>query len=78
MAKPELWKTKLEPFAMVMAGIAENIRNMENDELLELYDACKEPTSTNCWCWTYEAAKFVRKEADIEIRQRKLLIEAKP
>lgn len=66
------WKAALEPFAMVFAGMVENIKGMDNDELLELRTACDQPTSTNCWCWIYTVANVIRGEVDSEIRQRRL------
>lgn len=68
----EPWKITLEPFAIVLAGMAESIRALGDDELRELRAACDKPTQTNCWCWTYQAANVIRGEVDGEIRSRKL------
>ena len=69
MKTPE-WKTALEPFAIVIAGMTSNLENMEDAELLALRDACLEVTSTNCWCYTYTAAKTITPWIDREINLR--------
>lgn len=66
------WETVLEPFAIVIAGIVESIKAMDDQDLLELRTACDQPTSTNCWCWTYSASQVIRGDVDSEIRQRHL------
>ena len=71
MTKQE-WKAALEPFAIVLAGMVESIKAMDDEELLALRAACDQPTSTNCWCWTYSAANVIRGEVDGEILQRRL------
>jgi hypothetical protein len=71
MTKQE-WKSALEPFAIVLAGMVEYIKAMDDEELLSLRKACDSPTKINCWCWTYSAAKVIRNEVDDEISSRKL------
>ena len=66
------WKALLEPFAIVAAGMSECIIAMDDDNLLELRTACDQPTTTNCWCWTYRAANIIRGEVDGEIIHRGL------
>lgn len=66
------WEVALEPFAIVLAGMNESIRAMTDEELLELWAACDQPTQTNCWCWTYRAANVIRDEVRDEISARKL------
>jgi len=68
--KNQAWKTTLGPFAIVIGGMISNIEAMEDAELLELHDACLEPTTTNCWCCTYQAAKTIAQWVDEEISRR--------
>lgn len=52
-------KQALGPVAIVLSGINEDLDNMIDDELFELRDACNAATETNCWVWTYKAAKYL-------------------
>lgn len=67
------WQTALAPFAAMLAGLEASIRNMDGDDLSELHDAIKYPTQTNCWCFTYRAAKHIEEIVDEEMHQRKLI-----
>ncbi len=55
-------KQSLEAVAMVLAGIDASLSDAGRDELLIMLDACKAVSETNCWCWTYAAAKYVEPE----------------
>jgi hypothetical protein len=72
------WNNALQPFAIVLAGIEDSIANMENDDLLELQEACKHPTKTNCWCYVYQAAQLISAEVNAVVARRKLNAEAQP
>ena len=55
-------KQSLEAVAMVLAGIDASLSDASRVELLIMLDACKAVSTTNCWCWTYAAAKYVEPE----------------
>lgn len=71
MIKQE-WETVLKPFAILIAGMVENIKGMDDHDLLELRTACDQPTQTNCWYWTYSAAQVIRGEVEDEVTRRGL------
>ena len=54
----------LEPIAIVLSGIQADLDNKTTDELLFMLKACKAVTRTNCWVWTYQAAKYLEDELD--------------
>jgi hypothetical protein len=67
--KPQ-WKTELQPYAILLSGINEDLMNKSEDELQDLLEACTEPTSTNCWWATMHAAKFIEPLVKDEIARR--------
>jgi len=67
------WQTALAPFAVTLAGMEELINNMSGEELLELHEAVKYPTRTNCWCFTYQAAAYIADIVDGEVKRRNLV-----
>lgn len=66
----EQWKKELEPFAILVAGVNEDLENRAEEDLRVLLDACQQPTHTNCWCWTYAAAKWIRPLVEEELARR--------
>lgn len=66
----EQWTNELKPFAILLSGVNDDLENRDDAELLVLLDACQQPTTTNCWCWTYEAAKWLRTLVDAELARR--------
>lgn len=64
------WKMALEPFAHSCAGMYEAMRNLSDEDLQELQDACTKVTQTNCWCFIYQAANLMREQVESEIRIR--------
>jgi len=57
-------RNALNPFAMLLAGIQEGLDQLDHDELLVINDACKAASTTNCWCFTYKAARLIEFEVE--------------
>lgn len=53
-------KLILEPVAIVLAGINADLQEKLDEEILEMYDACEAVSRTNCWCFTYDAAQYLK------------------
>ena len=70
MPRQPHWKTELQPYAILLSGINEDLTNKSEDELKALLNACAEPTSTNCWWATMHAAKFIKPLVEDEIARR--------
>lgn len=66
----EQFHNDLKPYAILMAGVFGDLENMTEDELLELSDACEKPTQTNCWFYTYQAARFIGPLVSAELSRR--------
>ena len=56
------YQQALEPIAIVLGGIDDSLQEMSLEDLRELELACCAVTTTNCWCYTYKAAKHIRQE----------------
>ena len=54
------YRQALEPIAIALSGIDASLQEMSLDDLKELELACCAVTTTNCWCYTYSAAKHIR------------------
>ena len=65
-------KLALEPIAIVLGGIASDLENKEDEEIVEMYEACEAATTTNCWVYTYEAAQYLRPKLLEQIERRHL------
>ena len=65
-------KRILEPLAIVLAGIVEDLNSKEDDEITEMYEACESATTTNCWFWIYRAAQYMRPVLEAEIEKRRI------
>lgn len=63
-------KLLLDPVAIVLGGINENLENMSYEELQALRKACDEPDTGNCWVWTYRAAQYLKPILDDHIEHR--------
>lgn len=71
-------KALLKPFGNVFHEIAQQILAMSDDDLAKLLKAADATSTTNCWCCSFEAAQFLKKEIRIEVYQRKQRAEAEP
>ncbi len=56
----ENWKMLLEPFGIMFGGMTADLDDKSLDELRELLEACHKTTTTNCWCYAYEAAQYLK------------------
>jgi hypothetical protein len=65
-------KQILESVAIVLAGINENLENMQDNDIIEMLAACDSTSQTNCWCWTYQAAKYLKPCLIEQIQLRKI------
>lgn len=65
------WKNRLEPFAMMWAGIMEFLESMELGQLETLRADCDQPTRTNCWCHIYRVSQWLKPELDRRIAVEK-------
>ena len=61
------WETQLKPFAERLAGLRNSVRasllQMDDKNLKSIQDACRKPTSTNCWWAIYRVTDVVLEEA---------------
>ena len=64
------WKIELKPYAILLAGMESYFDNLTDDELASLRAACDEPTNTNCWWATKQAAELIRPMLDGQIYRR--------
>ena len=71
MANAE-WKTVLGPYDQVFSNLNKRVQELTDEQLEELYEACKQPTKTNCWWITFHAARFLMPWVCEEIRERHL------
>lgn len=69
---PEPWKELLEPFANLHWQMDQLLRPMSDETLAELLSACAQPTATNCWYATHDAARWIKPEIEAEQRRRAL------
>jgi len=53
-------KSIIEPVAIVLAGINEDLENKEKEELEVMLAACEAATKTNCWTWIYQSAQYLK------------------
>jgi hypothetical protein len=53
----------LEPFGMAFAAMGHQVREMSDETLREMLQACYVTSTTNCWCCTFEAAKWLQLSA---------------
>lgn len=74
----EQWKKELEPFAILVAGVNEDLENRAEEDLRALLDACNQPTITNCWYWTYKAAKWIQPLVEEELARRNYAASMEP
>lgn len=68
---PKNLDASLRPFAMLLAGIGEGLTELDTDELELLSLACEQAAETNCWCYTYQAAKYIQPEVERLLRERR-------
>lgn len=61
---PKPWAVRLEPFGMMFAGICECLDEKSLEELVQLREDCERATTTNCWCYAYQAAQFLKRHLD--------------
>jgi len=64
------WKIELKPYAILLAGMESDFDNLMDEELASLRSACDEPTNTNCWWATKQAADLIRPMLDEQIYRR--------
>lgn len=55
-------REKLESVAMALAGIEAFLDEMDDEEIEALATVCNNASNTNCWCWTYQAAQYLKPE----------------
>ena len=65
-------KRLLEPVAIVLAGINEDLKNKDDEEILELMQASCAVSQTNCWRWTYDAGRYLAEALREQIKERGL------
>jgi hypothetical protein len=64
-------KEMLEPFGRIFLGMDQQVRSMSDEVLQEMLEACEATSETNCWCCTFDAAKYLKVEIRREINWRK-------
>lgn len=76
------WKDRLEPFGYLLVNLDDAIgsmlRAMSDADLAALADATHRVTTTNCWCYVWDAAPFVRRAVVSEQGRRKVLFMDEP
>lgn len=63
----------LEPFGQIFAGMGKRVREMPDDELRAMLQACYVASTTNCWACTFDAAQWLQKELRRESHHREKL-----
>ena len=61
------WVTQLQPFAERLAELRvyarTSLEQQDDKGLKAIQDACRKPTSTNCWWAIYQVTDVVKEEA---------------
>jgi hypothetical protein len=69
------WQDRLEPFGYLFVDFDERIevalRAMSDDALAAVEDASLQVNRTNCWCYAYDVAPFVKRAAAKERDRRR-------
>jgi hypothetical protein len=68
------WQDRLGPFGYLFVDLDERIeaalRAMSDNDLAAVEDASLQVNRTNCWCYVYDAAPFVKRAAAKERGRR--------
>jgi hypothetical protein len=76
------WQDRLEPFGYLFVDLDERIdaalRAMSDDDLAAVEDASLQVNRTNCWCYAYDAAPFVKRAAAKERGRRRAVFMEEP
>lgn len=67
---------QLEMFANLFARMDNTIQAMADGELQLVLKACQQASTTNCWCYTWDAAQYLLPKIRTEEYQRKQRAEA--
>ena len=62
----------LEPFATLWWQMDNALFAMTEERLLQVQEACQQPTSVNCWYATYRAAEILKPMIERRLAQVRL------
>jgi hypothetical protein len=66
----ENWQDTLKPFDDIFEGIENRLTEMSDEELEALFEACRHPTTTNCWWLTLNGAVYLLPRVVDHMRER--------
>jgi hypothetical protein len=64
------WKERLRFYGDLIHQIDRMMVEKSDEELQQLKEDCGQVTSTNCWCFTFDAAKIIAPMIDRELTYR--------